>query len=184
MRIIAGEFRGRKLASVKSQSLTLRPTRDRVRESVFNILESQQTLHGARVLDIFAGTGAMGLEAISRGAAAVIFVENSPASLSLLRENITALQLEVRSQIIAKDATRLGAMDTDPASVVFLDPPYGKGLGLAALSALATGGWLSADALIIWEEATKVSAPPAFVPVDHRKYGSSHITFIRYSPPV
>ncbi|MCY4287068.1 MAG: 16S rRNA (guanine(966)-N(2))-methyltransferase RsmD [Aestuariivita sp.] len=184
MRIIAGEFRGRKLASVKSHSLALRPTRDRVRESVFNILQSQQTIHGTRILDIFAGTGAMGLEAISRGADSAIFVENSRESRRLLRENISTLQLEVRSRIIAEDATRLGANDTDPTSIVFLDPPYGKGLGLAALSALTTGGWLSADALIVWEESTHMSAPPSFATVDHRKYGASHITLMRYLPCV
>lgn len=175
MRIIGGAFRGRRLASVGKGDAAahLRPTSDRVRESLFNILTGRGAVEGARVLDLFAGTGALGLEALSRGAAGAAFVENGRASLKLLRQNMALCG--VQAEVIARDARRLGACTGAPFDLVFLDPPYGKGLGEAALEAARAGGWMASAALVVWEEGGAVTAPDWLTLEDERRYGETMI---------
>src|SRR6188474_1055187 len=134
MRIVGGRLRGRALAAPKSQAI--RPTADRLRESLFNVLAHAygDPVTGARVLDLFAGTGALGLEALSRGAAFALLVDDAAEARALLRENVAALGLGGVSRIFRRDATRLGpAHPLEPFALVFLDPPYGKGLAEKAL---------------------------------------------------
>ena len=173
MRIIAGQFRGRRLASVGKgdQTAHLRPTTDRVRESLFNILRNYGAPEGRRVLDLFAGTGALGLEALSRGAEAATFVENGRVALGLLRQNIALCGVE--AEVIARDARRLGK--GAPHDLIFLDPPYGKGLGEQALTAVLKGGWVAPGALIVWEESAAVQPPEALELIDERRFGDSFI---------
>ncbi len=183
MRIIAGAFRGRRLASVGKgdAGAHLRPTTDRVRESLFNVLAGGRfgdPFAGARVLDLFAGTGALGLEALSRGAAHVTFVDDGRVAGRLIRENLRLLDCADRARLIARDATRLPDTDT-PCSLVFLDPPYGKALGGKALAAAQAGGWLAPDALVVWEESTAQEPPAGFTLEDSRRYGDSWITILR-----
>ena len=184
MRIIAGEFRGRALASVGKgdAGAHLRPTTDRVRESLFSVLTHTGALNGARVLDLFAGTGALGLEALSRGAQNVIFVDDGRVSAGLVQKNIDICRAASRARLIRRDATRLGPCPDEGYDLVFLDPPYGKDLGQRALQAAQSGGWIAADALIVWEENTPMSAPPGFALVDQRKYGDTHVTLITPLP--
>jgi 16S rRNA (guanine966-N2)-methyltransferase len=180
VRIIAGEFRGRALASVGKGDVSahLRPTTDRVRESLFNVLNHTGALQGARVLDLFAGTGALGLEALSRGATEVLFVDDGRVSQGLIQKNIGICKASSRTSLLRKDATRLPDNPDTPYDVVFLDPPYGKGLGEKAISAARAGGWVAADALIIWEESAPVAAPVGFSLQDSRKYGDTYITLM------
>nr|WP_242531635.1 16S rRNA (guanine(966)-N(2))-methyltransferase RsmD [Salipiger thiooxidans] len=159
----------------------LRPTTDRVRESLFNVLAGGRfgdPFEGARVLDLFAGTGALGLEALSRGAAACCFVDDGRKSLSLLRDNIRLLGCADRTRVIARDATRLPPAET-PCDLVFLDPPYGKALGDKALAAARDGGWLAPGALVVWEEKGPQLAPEGFTPLEDRRYGDTHVTLLR-----
>lgn len=181
MRIIAGKFRGIPLADVgKGDDVArLRPTSDRVRESLFSMLAHLDVVQGARVLDLFAGTGALGLEALSRGAGSVVFVENGRVGQQLIAQNITKLRAEDQTQVMRNDATQLGTWPYSPFDLVFLDPPYGKGLGRQALAALTVGGWLSAQAVVIWEEAAPMDAPEGFMRFDKRRYGDTHMTFLR-----
>ncbi|MEO0370584.1 MAG: 16S rRNA (guanine(966)-N(2))-methyltransferase RsmD [Pseudomonadota bacterium] len=185
MRIIGGNFRGRRLASVGKgdASAHLRPTSDRVRESLFNILESNHaaSLHGARVLDVFAGTGALGLEALSRGAAHVTFIDQGRAALKLLRANIATCGAEDATHILPRDARKPGPAQM-PATLTFLDPPYGKALGEKALTALIENDWLTPKSLIIWEENTPVVAPPSFTALDERRYGDTTIHIFTHDP--
>lgn len=183
MRIIAGQFRGIALASVGKgdAGAHLRPTTDRVRESLFNVLiggKFGDPITDMRVLDLFAGTGALGLEALSRGAKEVCFVDDGRKSQSLLRQNIQITRSKAQTKIIARDATRLTANPEAPFELVFLDPPYGKGMGLRALEAARDGGWVSPDALIVFEENTPQNAPDGFELLNHRKYGDTHVTFL------
>ncbi|MEL6520708.1 MAG: 16S rRNA (guanine(966)-N(2))-methyltransferase RsmD [Pseudomonadota bacterium] len=182
MRIIAGQFRGLRLVSVgKGDSAAhLRPTPDRVRESLFNVLVSTcgDPVPGARVLDLFAGTGALGLEALSRGAEEAVFVENGAKSRKILQGNIEKTRTEDRTQVLAKDATRLGPAFF-AADLVFLDPPYGKGLGEKALAAALAGGWIAPEAWIIWEESAPQEPPRGFERIDHRSYGETQLTILR-----
>src|SRR6476469_1163142 len=153
MRVVGGRLRGRALAAPKSQAI--RPTADRLRESLFNILMHAygDPVTGARVLDLFAGTGALGLEAISRGAAFALFVDDGAEARALLRQNVEALGVAAVAKIFRRDATRLGpAHPVEPFSIAFLDPPYGKGLAEMALASAREGGWLTDDALIMVEE--------------------------------
>ena len=164
MRIIAGRYRGKRLASVGKgdAGAHLRPTTDRVRESLFNLLVNGgygDPVTGARALDLFAGTGALGLEALSRGAAFACFVDDGRAAQALLRENIDLCGAQDRSRLFRRDATRLGTVQGASFDLVFLDPPYGKGLGEKALTAAMAGGWLAEGALIVWEESVAPSAP-------------------------
>lgn len=184
MRIVAGKFRGRALATPEHDGL--RPTSDRVRESVFNILAHgipDFSLEGARVIDLFAGTGALGLEAISRGAAYCLFVEDQAEARALIRRNVEAFGLMGESRIFRRDATDLGpAGRSDRYSLVFLDPPYGKGLGEKALSGLASGNWLNPGAICVLEEreGTAVGLPEAFTLLDARTYGDTEVRFLRF----
>ncbi len=185
MRIIAGQYRGTALSAVGKgdAGAHLRPTTDRVRESLFNILMGGRfgdPIRDARVLDLFAGTGALGLEALSRGAQAVSFVDNGRKALSLVRENIRILRAGEHCQLISRDATKLGAHTGEAHDLVFLDPPYGKGMGLRALTAAADMGWIAKGALIVWEENTPQLAPEGFDRLDSRKFGDTHATFLRW----
>ncbi|MEL7274707.1 MAG: 16S rRNA (guanine(966)-N(2))-methyltransferase RsmD [Pseudomonadota bacterium] len=178
MRIVGGKFRGRVLAAPKGQSI--RPTTDRNRESLFNILNHAHgdMLDGALVLDIFAGTGALGLEALSRGATHCTFVEISAEGRGLLRQNVEALGLTGITKILRRDATKPGQAGTmGPFNLVFADPPYGKGLGEKALMMLLQNGWLAKNTLVVLEEA-KGHLPAAvegFQPLDHRTMGETEI---------
>ncbi|WP_281981545.1 16S rRNA (guanine(966)-N(2))-methyltransferase RsmD [Thalassorhabdomicrobium marinisediminis] len=178
MRIIAGQHRGLALASVGKgdAGAHLRPTPDRVRESLFNVLMGYGLPHGARVLDLFAGTGALGLEALSRGAVQVTFVDNGRTAQRLIRENLAKARRTGDATLLTCAADRLPAAPA-PCDLVFLDPPYGKALGAAALQSAKAQGWLAPDALIVWED----SAPQAlagFTPQDQRRYGDTHITLL------
>nr|WP_247744211.1 16S rRNA (guanine(966)-N(2))-methyltransferase RsmD [Ruegeria sp. R14_0] len=157
----------------------LRPTTDRVRESLFNVLNHQVDFEGLRVLDLFAGTGALGLEALSRGAAHVTFVDDGRVAQGLIRKNIDLTRSADRTDLIRRDATRLGENGGDPCELVFLDPPYGKSLGQKALTKAIEGGWVADDALIVWEENAPMAAPDGFSLEDSRKYGDTHISLIR-----
>jgi 16S rRNA (guanine966-N2)-methyltransferase len=183
MRIIAGRFRGTRLAPLGAgdPAAHLRPTADRVREAVFSILASRpdgDPVPGARVLDLFAGTGAMGLEALSRGAARVAFVDDGAAARALLRRNIEITRTMGETDVWRRDATRLGDNRGAPYTLVFLDPPYGRGLGERALASAAAGGWLAPGAVIVWEEASEQAAPPGFTGDDARRYGDTWVTFL------
>ena len=186
MRIIAGDFRGRALASVGKgdASAHLRPTTDRTRESLFNILAGgrfDDPITDARVLDLFAGTGALGLEALSRGATHATFVDDGQKSLSLLRQNIDICRAFDATTIIRRDARKLPANPSEPYDLIFLDPPYGKSLGEAALAAAQSGNWIAPDALIVWEENTAITPPAGFEPLDSRRYGDTTITLLHAS---
>ena len=180
MRIIAGQFRGRALATVGKgdRGAHLRPTADRVRESLFSILAHLDVIDGARVLDLFAGTGALGLEALSRGAGHVSFVDDGRVAGGLIRKNINLTGSAGQTDLIRRDATRLGDNSDAPFDLVFLDPPYGKGLGLRALEAAGSGNWLTTEALIVCEESTPLPVPAGFTLQDRRKYGSTHVTLM------
>jgi 16S rRNA (guanine966-N2)-methyltransferase len=184
MRIIGGERRGLKLAEVGAgdRAAHLRPTADRVREAVFNLLTNGMQgdpVTGARVLDLFAGTGALGLEALSRGAAWATFVDDGAAALALIRANVARMRAAGVADILRRDATRLGPNWGAPYGLVFLDPPYGKGLGAAALAAAASGGWLAPAALVVWEDGAPPVPPPGLAPLDQRRYGDSWITLLQ-----
>lgn len=184
MRIISGAKRGLKLADVGQGDAAahLRPTSDRVRESLFNVLNGGRygnPVAGARVLDLFAGTGALGFEALSRGAAHVTFVDDGSAARALIRNNTAAMQAQTTVKHIRRDATALGPCHTLPFDLVFLDPPYGQRLGDAALMSAQENGWLTADALIVWEENAAQPPAPGFLLHDHRRYGDTHITILQ-----
>ncbi|HEY2034745.1 MAG TPA: 16S rRNA (guanine(966)-N(2))-methyltransferase RsmD [Rhizomicrobium sp.] len=186
MRITGGTLRGRNLAAPRNESV--RPTSDKVRQAMFNILMHNDfgigfTLDGARVADIFAGTGALGIEAISHGASFCLFVDDSAESRGLIRENVEAFALTGASKIWRRDATDLGPMNTGsggPFDLVFLDPPYRKNLMTPALTSLHTGGWLAPDALLIAETAEDEPAITAdgFRQLDGRIYGETRVEFL------
>ena len=182
MRIIAGRFRGRRLTAVGrgDAASQLRPTADRVRESLFSGLAHRGVLEAAVVLDLFAGTGALGFEALSRGAARVTFVENGRIGAKLISENISLLDVASEVRLLRRDATRMGPADDAPANLVFLDPPYGKDLGQKALAAAAAGGWIGPRALVVWEEQAPMAAPDGFDPLDTRRFGDTYVTLLAY----
>ena len=182
MRVVAGRLKGRSLASPSSRDI--RPTADRLRESVFNILMHayDDPIQDARVLDLFAGTGALGIEAVSRGAKFALFVDNGAEARALLRNNVEALGLGGVTRIFRRDATHLGpAHPVEPFSLVFLDPPYGKGLGEKALAPLQEGGWLAPGALLIVEEAKAAAfvTPEGFEELERRAYDDTEFVFLR-----
>lgn len=184
MRIVAGEFRGRPLAAPSSNAI--RPTSDRLRETLFDILRHGKgdPVTDAKVLDLFAGTGALGLEALSRGAASCLLVEEAVEARGLIRRNIETLGLTGRARIYRRDATRLGPAGTiGPFSLVFADPPYGKGLGELALASAGAGGWLIPGTTAILEEAAgaDVTVPPGFERTDDRRVGDSRLHFLVWS---
>jgi len=181
MRVVGGAFRGHALAAPRGAAI--RPTSDRTREAVFNMLAHRypEKLDGGRVLDLFAGTGALGVEALSRGASACVFIEESAEGRGLIRDNVEALGLQGRTRIFRRDATRLGNVGTlAPFHLVFADPPYGKGLAGPALSAARAGGWLAPGAVAVVEEAAGAPfAPgPGFAVADERRYGDTVIRFV------
>lgn len=183
MRVVGGRLRSRPIAGPKGEGL--RPTADRLRESLFNILAHGygNPVEGARVLDLFAGTGALGIEALSRGASYVLFVDDGVEARSLLRNNTEQLGLGGTSRIFRRDATKLGAAyPLEPFTLAFLDPPYGKGLAEKALVSARVGGWLTKDALIVVEEATsaKFTAPEGFDELERRAYDDSELIFLRH----
>lgn len=187
MRIVAGTFRGRALATPDDGHI--RPTSDRVREAIFNILAhgiEGFDLAGVRVLDLFSGTGALGLEAISRGAAFCLFVEQAVPARGLIRRNVEALGLTGATRIYRRDATDLGpASPRDKFGLLLADPPYGQGLGEKALAAAATGGWLEQGAVAVLEERADATVvwPDGFVLLDERRWGDTAAYFARWTGP-
>lgn len=183
MRIIGGARRGLRLANVGEGDAAahLRPTSDRVREAIFNLLINAHgnPVAGARVLDLFAGTGALGLEALSRGAAEVTFVDDGAKALALVKANIAKLRAEAETHVIRQDARRLGQNAGMPFGLVFLDPPYGKGLGEQALVGALKGGWLAPGAMVVWEEGAAPHVPEGFATADQRKYGDTVVTLLK-----
>ncbi|HEY5072645.1 MAG TPA: 16S rRNA (guanine(966)-N(2))-methyltransferase RsmD [Caulobacteraceae bacterium] len=185
MRIVAGALRGRKLVAPKGHST--RPTADRTRQALFDVLEHAPWSPGpagARVIDLFAGSGALGLEAISRGAAFALFVDNDRPAREAVACNIDALGLATRTRILALDAARLkgrSAIDGEPFDLAFLDPPYGLGLAEAGLAALASGGWLTEGAVVIVERGEPEGAlvAPAYGVVDERTWGAARVSVLR-----
>jgi len=182
MRVVGGRLRSRPLAGPKSDAV--RPTSDRLREALFNILAHAygDPVSGARVLDLFAGTGALGIEALSHGAAFALLVDDGAEARALLRENTTTLGLGGVTKIYRRDATKLGPIEAlSPFSLVFLDPPYGQGLAEKALASARAGGWLTPDALIVVEEAVKSAfAPPdGFTELERRRYDDTEFVILR-----
>lgn len=185
MRIVGGEFRGRALATPKSNDI--RPTTDRTRESLFNIIGHvyPQALDGARVIDLFAGTGAVGLEAVSRGCKTALFVENGVEGRGLLWENIDSFGLHGRARILRRDATNLGPSNNiEPFDFLFADPPYSQGLGEKAMLSAHAGNWLAAGALAILEERADINpvVDPVFKLLESRTFGDTRMDFFRYQP--
>lgn len=183
MRIIGGKLRGLKLADigVGDPAAHLRPTTDRVRETMFNLLSNSLGIEmaGVRVLDLFAGTGALGLEALSRGAARVAFVDDGAAARALLRTNIEKARAMGATDVWRRDATRLGPNRGPGYDLIFMDPPYGKGLGEIALQSAMDGGWLTQQAVIVWEESTPPALPAGFDLLDQRRYGDTLVTILQ-----
>ena len=182
MRIVGGRLGGRTLAAPKSQAV--RPTSDRLRESLFNILAHGygDPIAGARVLDLFAGTGALGLEAMSRGAAFALLIDDGTEARALIRQNVEALGLGGVTRVFRRDATRLGAVHpNEPFGLVFLDPPYRKGLAEKSLASLRDGAWLAPEALVIVEEAADagLAAPQGYAEIERRCYDDTEFTFLR-----
>ncbi|MBO6504997.1 MAG: 16S rRNA (guanine(966)-N(2))-methyltransferase RsmD [Kordiimonadaceae bacterium] len=178
-RIIAGEFKGRRLEVPKGRDV--RPTTDRMRERLFSILAHHRypDMDGARVADLFAGTGALGLEALSRGADHVVFVEQARPSLAALKGNITVLKAESTTKVIAGSATRLPKIDK-PFEFIFMDPPYRQDLIEPTLNSLDQQGWTHADSIVICELATDetLELPASFEPLDDRKQGQQRILIL------
>ena len=182
MRIVGGTHRGTALAAVGAgdKGAALRPTSDRVREALFNVLSGGRygdPLTGAHVLDLFAGTGALGLEALSRGATHATFVDSGRVAQQLIAQNLRRLKREADATVLSCDATRLPPTD-GPATLVFLDPPYGRDLGAMALAAAQGAGWIAEGALVVWEEEAPMPPPPGFALGEHRTYGGTHLTIL------
>ena len=182
MRIIAGQHRGQTLEALGAgdEKARLRPTSDRVREAIFSALTGGRMgnpIDGARVLDLFAGTGALGLEALSRGASNACFVENGDVAQRILNANINRLDRGDDCTVTAFDAVRL-PLAPHPFDLVFLDPPYGQRLGALALAAAKDGGWLAPGAIVVWEENAQQIAPRGFRRMDAKRYGDTWVTFL------
>lgn len=180
MRIVGGRLKGRALQPPATRDI--RPTSDRLRETLFNILahwNGANVVQDARVIDLFAGTGALGLEALSRGARFALFVDDGSAARALIRENVLALGVAGSTRILRRDATKLGPIAVEPFTLAFLDPPYGHDLATAAFASLASGGWLAPRALVLVEEAADavVTPPSGFACVDTRQQGETQVRF-------
>ena len=185
MRIVAGSLRGRALKGPSSAAI--RPTADRLREAIFNVVVHAygDPVTDARILDLFAGTGALGLESLSRGASFALFVEQSAEARALIRENVEALGLTGTTRIFRRDATKLGdAKPIEPFSLVFCDPPYGRGLAGQALASARDGGWLAPSALVVVEESVDAAfvAPEGFEQLERRSYDDTEIVMIKSAP--
>ena len=186
MRIVSGRFRGKALAAPKGEAT--RPTSDRARQAIFNILEHAAWSKGvrdARVIDLFAGSGALGFEALSRGAAFCLFVETDEAARGAIRENVEAMGLFGAIRVHRRDATDLGirpGADGPAFDLAFLDPPYAKGLGEAALTRLAAGAWLAPGATVVFERGSGEPdlAPDGYALLDARDYGAARVSFFRF----
>ena len=188
MRIVGGAYRGRALVAPDGRAT--RPTSERTREALFNILahglaDGRETPlpQGARVLDLFAGSGALGLEALSRGALRVLFIDNAADARAAIRENIERLSAAGAAKLYRRDATRLGPMESNcggPFDLVFLDPPYHSQLIAPALQSLLDGGWLTPDAVLVIELATDETLPehPGYAELDRRIYGDTMLVFL------
>ena len=186
MRVVGGELKGRNIVAPTSRDI--RPTADRLRESVFNILihAYDDPFQDARALDLFAGTGALGIEAISRGASFALFVDNGTEARALLRNNVEALALGGVTKVYRRDASNLGPVHPmEPFSLVFLDPPYAKKLAEKALASLRDGGWLTPGALLVVEEARAAAfaAPDGFEELERRVYDDTEFVFLRAVAP-
>lgn len=187
MRIVSGEFRGKALIAPKGEAT--RPTSDRARQAIFNILEHAPWSPGVRerrVIDLFAGSGALGFEALSRGAGFCLFVETDEAARGAIRDNVEAMGLFGRTRVHRRSATDLGVKpgaDGPAFDLAFLDPPYAKGLGELALAKLAAGGWLADGAVVVFERgaAEPPFEAPGFDPLDARDYGAARVFFMRYT---
>ena len=184
MRIIGGRFKGLGLTPVGKgdKAAHLRPTTDRVRESLFNLLTGgrfDDPITDAHVLDVFAGTGALGLEALSRGAAHATFVDSGRAAQRLLQANIAKAKVGDITTLLNRDAFRLGPPSKSPATLIFLDPPYGGELGAKALAAGLE--WMAPGALVVWEENAEQLAPQGFEHLESRRYGDTWLTVLRKS---
>lgn len=189
MRIVSGEFRGKTLVAPRGEAT--RPTSDRARQAIFNILEHAPWSDGVRdrrVIDLFAGSGALGFEALSRGASFCLFVETDEAARGAIRDNAESMGLFGRTRVHRRDATDLGVKpgaDGPAFDLAFLDPPYAKGLGEAALGKLADGGWLAPGAAVVFERG--VGEPgfevAGFEPLDVRDYGAARVHFLRFTGP-
>jgi 16S rRNA (guanine966-N2)-methyltransferase len=183
MRIVAGRFRGAQIEAPKG--LATRPTSDRVRQALFNVLEHgahRLDFDGARVLDLFAGSGALGLEALSRGARYCLFIEESAAARAAIRRNVEALGLTGVTKIWRRDATKLGTAGTlQPFQLIFCDPPYGKGLGERALAEAVDGAWAEQGAVVVLEERAdaEIAWPAGLEDLDGRRYGDTQIAIAR-----
>jgi 16S rRNA (guanine966-N2)-methyltransferase len=184
MRIVAGRFGGRPLAGPKPGASIIRPTSDRLREALFNVLSHayDDPVRDARVLDLFAGTGALSFEAMSRGAAFALLVDESVAARGLIRENQMTLGLAGSTRIFRRDATKLGAIGPmPPFALAFCDPPYRKSLGEKALASARDGGWLESGALVVLEEAADavLALPDGFCQLEQRLYGETQVVIAR-----
>ncbi|MBY0611637.1 MAG: 16S rRNA (guanine(966)-N(2))-methyltransferase RsmD [Beijerinckiaceae bacterium] len=183
MRIVGGRYKGKTLAGPKTDAI--RPTSDRLRETLFNILahRPERGVEGARVLDLFAGTGALALEALSRGAIYACLVDEGAEARGLIRANIDALGAGGVTRVLRRDATKLGPVSPfEPFDLVFLDPPYGKRLGERAVASAIGGGWLAQEAVIVWEERASVplSPPSELIVLDRREAGEAQVLIAAY----
>ena len=178
MRIVGGYFKGRELRSFSNmKNASLRPTSDRVKESVFNILihKFQVNFSGVNVLDLFAGTGSLGLEALSRGAKSVTFVEKDSYACHIILDNIERLGVKSKTSINKKNCLNIGENGSDPFDLVFIDPPYGQNLGEKTLERILNEKWFRSKSLIVWEENAKISDLNNLKRLDIRKYGETNI---------
>ena len=184
MRIVGGKFRGRSISSPDGRDT--RPTTDRVREAIFNRLEhgvADFDIEGSRVLDLFAGTGAMGLEALSRGSRHVLFIDNNDTARGIIRRNADALGVIGQCKMWRRDASSLGSCTPmSPYLLVFLDPPYGKGLAERALKSLIAGNWLAENAVVVVEEAARVaiSFPDQLTLLNEHRYGDTKVLTLQF----
>ncbi len=181
MRVIGGRLKGKKLNGISSISnSSLRPTSDRVKENIFNILSHKfhLNLDGIKVLDLFAGTGSLGFESLSRGARSVTFVENDQYACRLIKENAKTLGVESSIELKKEDCFNLGLNQEEPFRLIFIDPPYGKRLGERVVNNIIERNWLRKGSLIVWEESTELSNLDELRVLDIRKYGETVLSFV------
>ena len=189
MRVIGGRFKGTRLAAPGAQGggkAHLRPTSDRLRESIFNLLAhgDYPDIEGLRVLDLFAGTGALGFEALSRGASWTVFIDDGPAARGLIRQNIETLDVIGQTKLWRRDATRLGPCRGAPFDLTFADPPYGTDLGGRAMASAIEGGWLVPGATVVLEQGVSDQVPevPELDVRDNRTYGETRLMIFENAP--